>query len=333
MSIRSVQQGLMDTVQDAGRRGYQHLGINPGGVMDRIAMYVANSLVGNAVHEAVIELHFPASAFLFETDALIALSGADFGAVLNEQPFTIHRPVIVARHTVLRFTKPVAGARCYLAVRGGLALTPWLHSYSTHIKAGAGGYNGGPLRKNDRLPFREATDYSAALQQQPVRPLPWTVNIKDLYSDARQIRITAGSEWDLLKKQAQLRLTSGEFALTEKSDRMGFRLQGPPLLMTHRQELLSSGVTRGALQLLPSGQLIILMADHQTTGGYPRVAHVITADQPALSQLCPHQYIGFEMIGLETAQELLWQQEQRLLFVQNACKLQLEELLLHYGLH
>lgn len=333
MSIRVLQPGLLDTVQDAGRPGYQHLGINPGGVMDRIGMYVANSLVGNAPTDAILELHFPAAAFLFESHAMIALSGADLGAMVNDQPVPINKPLLVSGQTVLRFTRPVTGACCYLAIRHGLSLQPWLNSYSTNLKAGAGGFKGRALQKNDVLPFCTATSYSKVLAKQEVMELPWTAGVGELYGAPGLIHITAGCELALLDTHAQELLTTATFNIAPQSDRMGFRLRGPSLRSTQYREQLSAGVTRGTIQLLPNGHLIILMADHQTTGGYPRLAHVITADQPALSQLKPREELHFRIIPPETAEELLWQQDQRLHFLQNACKLRLEEWLSHYGLH
>ncbi|GAA0538683.1 5-oxoprolinase subunit C family protein [Chitinophaga japonensis] len=333
MNLRVLQPGLLDTVQDAGRHGYQHLGINPGGVMDRIGMYVANSLVGNDPAEAVIELHFPAAAFLLDAPAMIALSGADLGAMVNDQPVPINRPLVVSGQSVLRFTRPVSGACGYLAIRHGLALDSWLGSYSTHLPAGAGGFGGRALQKNDVVPLRLATSYNAVLRQQQVAELPWTAGTGELYGAADRIHITEGSGFALLNAHAQEQLTTSSFAVAPQSDRMGFRLQGPPLKTEHKAELLSAGVPLGTIQLLPNGQLIVLMADHQITGGYPRVAHVITVDQPTLAQLRPRQELRFAMIAPDTAEELLWQQEQRLLFLQNACKLRLEEWLSHYGLH
>jgi antagonist of KipI len=317
--IQVVQQGLLDTIQDAGRYGYQHLGINPGGAMDRAALYVANSLVGNASKDAAIELHFPASAFLFEEDALIALSGADFGAMVNEQPVAVNQPVLISKHAVLRFTKPVSGARCYLAVRGGLQLTPWLGSYSTHLKAGAGGFKGRALQKGDRIAFSQHIIFR---QDKQATPLPWKADVSDLYAAGSSIRFIPGHEWTLLEDES---LLNGDFLLTEQCDRMGFRLRGPVIKTHDRKERLSAGVSRGTIQLLPGGQLIILMADHQTTGGYARLGHVITADMPTLSQHAPHQQLHFRMVDEKTAESLLLQQEQRLQILQNACKLRLEE--------
>ncbi len=331
--LRVLQPGLLDTVQDAGRPGYQHLGINPGGVMDRVALHVANSLVGNEPTEAVLELHFPATAFLFEDYAMIALSGADLGPMVNDQPIPLNKPLLVSRQTVLRFTRPVNGACCYLAIRHGLALTPWLGSYSTNLKANAGGFSGRALQKNDVLPFRQSVPYNVILKKQELDELPWSADMYGLYGPADHIRVTTGSSFATLDSHSQQLLTGSTFSIAPQSDRMGFRLQGPHLKRTQHQEPLSAGVTRGTIQLLPNGQLIILMADHQTTGGYPRLAHVITADQPALSQLKPRQDLRFSVLSQEAAEDELWQQEQRLLFLQNACKLRLEEWLSHYGLH
>lgn len=324
--IQVLQQGIMDSVQDTGRYGYQHLGINPGGAMDRAALAVANSLVGNELGEAAIELHFPASAFLFEENVLIALSGADFGAMINERPVSINKPFFITSQTVLRFTRPVWGARCYMAIQGGLELPHWLDSHSTHLKAGAGGLEGRVLQKYDRLSFRRNT-----IQLKTEMPLPWTADVRELYTPGNVIRVTTGSGWELLDKAGQASF-GGDFHLTEQSDRMGFRLQGSPIHTIPYEEMLSAGISRGTVQLLPNGQLIILVADHQTTGGYPRIAHVIAADQPTLAQFSPRHHFSFHVIDPEIARELLWQQEQRLLFLQNACKLRLEEWLHSKGL-
>jgi antagonist of KipI len=322
--IQVIQQGLQDTIQDAGRYGYQHLGINPGGAMDRVGLAIANSLVGNDMTEAAIELHFPASAFLFDTVALIALSGADFGATINGRPLEINRPVLVSMQTVLRFNRPVAGARCYLAIRGGLALTPWLGSNSTHLKAGAGGFEGRSLQKNDHLEPRSSHISTALLRGQEVVTLPWTADVRHLYTMEAPIRTLPGSQWGLLQEEGRQHFTSDAFTLTEQSDRMGFRLSGAALATQPGEEQLSAGITRGTIQLLPDGQLIILMADHQTTGGYARLAHVITADMPSLSQHMPYQALHFNMTDEKTAAALLWQQEQGLRYLHHACILRLD---------
>ena len=163
MSIKIIKQGLFDTIQDAGRYGYQHLGINPGGAMDEIALSVANMLVGNNMHEAVLELHFPAPVIQFEKACVIALSGADFSATINDQNIPLNTAIVVATATQLSFRQYKKGARCYLAIHGGWEASKWLNSCSTNTKVKAGGLNGRLLKKNDVIQFATT---------QPVQELP-----------------------------------------------------------------------------------------------------------------------------------------------------------------
>ncbi|SKA33300.1 antagonist of KipI [Chitinophaga eiseniae] len=330
MSMVVIQQGIMDTIQDKGRYGFQHLGINPGGVMDRIAMAVANGLTGNPVTEALLELHFPAGKYLFETPALIALSGGDFGAAVNGCPVPLHTPLYVPAGATLTFEKLRSGARCYLAVRHGFSLAPWLGSCSTHLKVAQGGFKGRALRKGDKLPLNRTPQHTGGLSTEV---LPWTAATAHLYNKQDTIRILPGACWDMLDAPSQQQLLTGSFRVGPHSDRMGFRLSGTPLRTGRKEEQLSAGICRGAIQLLPDGQLIILMADHQTTGGYPVAAHVITADMPALAQYQVGQSLQFSIAGRETAEELLWQQERALRYLQHATQLRLEKWLSPYALY
>ena len=153
MSITIIKQGLFDTIQDAGRYGHQHLGINPGGVMDDVAASIANMLVGNKLHEPVIEIHFPAPVIQFNEPCIIALCGADFTAAINEEAIPLRTAIVVGAATQLSFKQHKKGARCYLAVHGGWKATNWLNSYSTNTKLKAGGFEGRPLKKNDVVHF------------------------------------------------------------------------------------------------------------------------------------------------------------------------------------
>lgn len=325
MSIVVLQQGIMDTIQDKGRYGFQHLGINPGGVMDRIAMAVANALAGNPADEALLELHFPAGRYLFEAPALIALSGADFSATVNGSAVPLHTPLCIPAGATLAFEKLRSGARCYLAVRHGFELTPWLGSCSTHLKVGQGGFNGRALRKGDKLPFNTSAQPAG---NQQLKILPWTAATDHLYGRQATIRILPGICRDMPDAASRQQLINGNFRIGPHSDRMGFRLSGAPLHISKKEEQLSAGICKGAIQLLPDGQLIILMADHQTTGGYPVVAHVITADIPALAQYQAGQTLQFSLTGSNTAEEILWRQEKALRYLQHACQLRFEKWLL-----
>jgi len=353
VSIRIIKPGLSDSIQDLGRYGFQYLGINPGGAMDPVAGQIANMLAGNDVHEAVIEMHFPASSFLFKEDAIIALCGADFSATLNEQEIPIGTPVVVKKFSVLQFMKHRKGARCYLAVHGGFDIPKWLDSYSTNLKAKAGGFHGRCLVKDDELLFKinqtddkgQASDNSSLyaaqlsdagsllLRGKDHKVLSWKADTSSVYYSPDIIRICEGAEFNRLTVASKKLIASSSFTITSQSDRMGYRMKGDSLHTQNAQQLISSGATKGTIQLFPDGQIIILMADHQTTGGYPKIAHVISADIPKLAQLLPGAAIQFQMIQHSEAEELLFHQHQYLQVLQNACTFHLKEFMNQHGLH
>jgi len=324
MSIEVIKAGITDSFQDGGRFGFQHLGINPNGAMDLTAMKTANALVGNVLNEAVIELSFPAAIFHFRQPALIALSGADHAPKINGQRVPVHQPMLVPAGSELKFTKALHGSWSYLAVHGGFELSSWLHSYSTNSKAHMGGFHGRSLKKGDVIPVRRSVPDSAEL-----RVLPWRANVSELYAPVNShnaIRCIKGNEFDWLTKRVQTDFLKQQFSVSTHSDRMGYRLSGHALKQSKRQELLSTAVTFGTIQLLPSGELITLMADHQTTGGYPRVAHVISADRSRMAQSRPKDVIRFSFVDYQTAEELYVKQEQSIRQLQQSCKFKLREI-------
>jgi antagonist of KipI len=326
-SITILKQGMADSIQDLGRFGYQQFGINPTGAMDIVAAKVANFLVGNVATEAVFELHFPAAVFQFNVDALIALSGGDFSATINDEPIPINTPIIVEANSILKFTKLVSGARCYLAVNGGLAIEKWLGSYSTHIKANAGGYSGRMLQKGEVININTNKNFISHLNGQSFVTMQWQADVVELYKDVTNIQIIAGNEHALLTEASAEVLIDSTFVITAKSDRMGYQLHGIPLQLKQPLSLISTAVTRGTVQLLPNGELIVLMADHQTVGGYPRVAQIAQIAMPKLAQLQAHQRVTFSIISHQQAVELLRLQQQYLLHIQNACIFKLKEFL------
>lgn len=326
-SITILKQGIADTVQDLGRFGHQQFGINPTGAMDVVAAKVANFLVGNAATEAVFELHFPASVLQFNEDALIALSGADFNAMINDEPIPINTPIIVAAGSILKFMKLASGARCYLAVSGGLVEKKWLGSYSTNLKANAGGYFGRLLQKGDVINICPNLQLKAYLEDKSTTVMPWQADVAELYKNVNNIEIIAGNEHSFLTEASVDLLTASSFVITAKSDRMGYQLHGIPLQLQQPLSLISTAVIRGTVQLLPNGELIVLMADHQTIGGYPRVAQVAQVAMPKLAQMQAHQRLIFTLITHEQAVQMLRLQQQHLLHIQNACIFKLKEFL------
>lgn len=324
MSLRIIKAGLLDTIQDLGRFGFLASGINPSGAMDRYALQLANALVGNAPGEAGIELHFPASVILFTRPALIALSGADFSPSINGEPVPMQQGIVVNKNDALQFHRPVKGARAYIAVAGGFQLEDWLGSYSTNLKAVAGGFHGRRLQKGDEIVLNGKKEYGYLLPGKNFRVLPWAADNK-YEEESSEIAVLPGHEWGRLTEEARERLLHSPFLITKLADRMGYRLGNEPLSVLPGEDILSSAVNRGTIQLLPDGKLIVLMADHQTTGGYPRIAHVITADHSKLAQLKSGDSVYFRLTDMATAEEKLTRQQQHLRQLQHACTLKLQQ--------
>jgi antagonist of KipI len=323
MSLRIIKAGILDSIQDRGSWGHQHQGINPTGAMDVFAASVANLLVGNQPSDAVIELHFPASTFLFEEETLIALGGADLSPTINGEEIALWQPVIVSKNSLLQFHKRKAGARCYLAIGGKLNIVKWMNSYSTNLKAGCGGHQGRALKKDDQITFLKKMDHCDHLHDKDHFALSWKADVQ-WTGPGEKIAVMAGNEWGWLTPESQQRFTEQSFSISASADRMGYRLNGK-LVSTTDEELISSAVSFGTIQLLPSGELIVLMADHQTTGGYPRIGHVISAHFSKLAQMQSGGDIHFRITDIHEAEKLLLQQQQHLLQLQNACTFKLKE--------
>jgi antagonist of KipI len=326
MSLKILKAGLLDTVQDNGRYGYQHLGVNPGGAMDIAAMQTANLLIGNEMNEPTLELFYPAAEILFEKNAFITVAGGNFSPTINGDGIKMGRPVMVTKNSVIQFPKKKKGQCCYLAVHGGFKIPSWLNSCSTNLKANAGGYGGRKLKKEDRIELN--TDFkNELLSNSDMIKLPWrAAPIPDL-SHEKEIFIIPGNEFDDLSGASKNTFLNKEFKVAMLSDRMGYRLEGENLMTTARQELVSSAVNFGTIQLLPNGQLIVLMADSQTTGGYPRIAHVISAHLSKISQKQPGEMIKFTIVDQAKAEDLRRNQYLHLQQLKNGSKFRLQDLL------
>jgi antagonist of KipI len=312
MSLIFKKPGILSTVQDLGRTGSRSLGINPNGVMDAAAAKVANAVLGNADSAAVLEFHFPAPEIEFDTDMKIAIAGADFSARVDGVDLKNWSSSCVKRGSVLKFQRPNFGRRAYLAVEGGLGVDKWLGSSSTNLAAGVGGCSGRELIAGDRIECGTASKTSPALEVgQSIMPS---------YSRYPTIRVICGNEFELLTATAEISFLRDSFELTNDCDRMGYRLTGKPLHLLDDLQMVSSAVTFGTIQMLPDGQLIILMADHQTSGGYPRLGNVASVDLPLLAQCGPGDTLRFSLISIEEAEGLALQFEKELKFLRVGCK-------------
>ena len=321
MSLSIAKPGILTTVQDLGRRGFRRFGINPNGAMDRTAGRLINILLGNTENDAVIEMHFPAAQIDFETEAIFALGGADCGAELNGEAVENWRPIFAAEGMTLRFTGKGSGHRSYLAVKGGFEMEQWLGSSSTNLTANIGGVDGRKLIAGDCIKLRQ----TAIKPLQNISHVRVSPSLLPFYSRFPTVRIIAGAEYELLSDSGRELFTGQDFSIANASDRMGFRLSGEPISLREPVELLSSAVDFGTIQRLPDGQLIVLMADHQTTGGYPRIAHVITQDLPLMAQLGPGDKVAFHLIEHAEAEQLAVDFERELRFLRVGCKFQAQK--------
>ncbi len=315
MSIKILKKGICSTIQDLGRTGYRSLGIGPGGVMDFFAATIANYLAGNDEQQPVIEMHFPAASICFTTHAIISIAGANFDAHINEVPVEMYQPLFVEKNAILSFKKNISGARVYLAIYKGMEAEKWLGSYSTHLKIAAGGFKGRLLQKDDIISINTVANH---FNRKKIKLSPAT--LETLYNNQTVVRCIAGPQWHLLDADSKKRMLQSAFTITNQSDRMGYRLSGENCYLQTTVELISAPVTVGTIQLLPDGQLIILMADHQTTGGYPNIATVIAADLPSLSQLPVNSQFQFQLVSLQHAEETLLSIHQLLAEIKTGCK-------------
>lgn len=320
MEIEIIKAGIADSLQDEGRFGAQQLGIQPTGCMDFVGATIANYLLGNSKNATVLECFFPSAKILFKEDTLFAICGADFQPTLNNIAIPLNQPVWANRNDILRFTKKAKGNCCYIAFDGGIQTANWLNSGSTNSVAGMGGFNGRLLQKEDTIPLLSKR------KNKTKRTINWQVNTNNFYTNNQMIRVLPGPEWGWLTDDGKKIIANSGFSIDPNSNRMAYTLQGISLKQTKEEELVSSAVTKGTIQLLPSGKLMILMADHQTTGGYPRVLQVIKADLPSLVQQQFKSNISFSEVDIQTATNLLMQQEQDLLMLKNACMFKLDKM-------
>lgn len=320
MSIRVAHPGFFTTVQDLGRYGHQSDGVSPAGAMDVFALRAANMLVGNGDDAAGLEIVLGGPALVFEADTLIALAGGDLGAHISGRSIAPWRPVLAPRGAELTFLGARAGCRAYLAVGGGLDVPAVLGSRSTYTRAGFGGYRGRPLERGDVLPLLEPDVLSQKIFAHllPGESGPgiarWGLgqSLRPAYSGAPLVRVIPGAHAVALTDASRTALWRESFRLSPNSDRMGLRLEGPALDLFDRVEVLSEAVAFGTIQLPADGNPIVLMADRQTTGGYPRLGEVASVDLPLLAQLCPGDFVRFRQVSLAEAQALYLDREQDL---------------------
>jgi antagonist of KipI len=305
MSVIQVQSpGLLTTVQDLGREGFGPLGVSASGAADAISLRLGNRLVGNAEGAAALEMTLLGGTFLFPHGAIISLTGSDFAATLDGSPLSLWTSVEVKPGQTLRVGSTRSGARCYLCVQGGIIVKPFLGSASTHLLSGLGGQQGRALHKGDVLHIGPAT---ASFRERAV-----AAQALERLSPRKVLRVTPGPQSDLFPQKSQQLFYESTYRIAEDSNRMGLRLEGQHIAQGSSGEMITEGVSIGAVQITAGGSPIILFVEQQTTGGYAKIANVISADLHSLGQLRPRDEIRFERVDWDTARSLLLEQEQLL---------------------
>jgi antagonist of KipI len=310
VSIRVLRPGLLTTLQDHGRHGLQHVGLCPGGAMDPVALALANALVGNEGDEAALEITVIGPELSFEEDTLVAVCGAEFKGA-----FPHNRPVLARAGTRFNVGRAVRGARAYLAVAGGFGIEPVLGSRSTYLPGRFGGFEGRALKHGDELPLRDPGAAARFARQKKTHDgtVKWSAPPHTLPDrEPILVHVLDGQHFGSFDSNAQRAFFDTVWKIAPESNRMGFRLAGPALVRREQSEILSGPTTLGSIQVPANGTPIALMADHQTTGGYPRIAEIVSADVPRLAQLAPGGTVHFTRCDLGMAAELRHHGKERL---------------------
>jgi len=304
-SLELIEAGLLTTVQDSGRIGYQRFGVPVSGAMDSFALRAANALVGNPSDAAGLEITVAGPTLRFLSDALIAITGGDLQPVLHTPEMVgwaapLWTALYVRQGSLLEFGARRNGCRACLAIAGGIITTPIMESRSTYLASGFGGWHGRPLQAGDLLSTGEPCGHRPSLAG---RALP--LDRRPAYGDHPVVRVVLGPQDDYFSAETIRVFLSEEYAVTATSDRMGLRLQGTPLEHRGAAEIISNGIALGSVQVPPNAQPIILTADRQTAGGYPVIATVIRTDMPLLAQCVPGQSrVRFQVVSVEDAQAI-----------------------------
>ncbi len=297
MGVIVLQSGMKTTIQDRGRYGYQSSGFSVSGVMDRRSATLANFLVGNESTEPVIEFVLTGPEISFTKETIIALTGGDFSPAINGQPVENYRAIQVQKGDRLSLPFAKTGSYGYLAIANGLAIEEVMGSYSTNTRVHIGGYKGRPLEKGDSIPFaRTINDGENALVRK-MKPEIFDGNNVEL-------RVVLGPEEDSFTEKGIRTFLSYEYTLTSQIDRMGYRLEGEEIEHKASADIITNGIAFGAVQVPAHGNPIIMLADRQTTGGYTKIANIISVDIYKLVQLREGDSVRFREVSVETAQRI-----------------------------
>ena len=302
MSITILKPGIMSSLQDLGRWGFQQYGVPIGGAMDKVAARLANIICANDENEAVIEMTLHGTSIMFNEAAFCAIVGGGCKAYIDDVELPFNRLLWIPAFSIIKTTASIQGCRSYLAVGGGFNVKKVLGSASTYAPSGIGGRNGRNLITGDMLAFKREQNLHTASN---LHMLPNGVGISHWHTadlvvptpDIATVHAIKGPEFDRFNTASQEDIFNSIFTISSQSNRMGYRLEGKKLTLEHKAEMVSTAVTAGIVQVTHEGDPIILMADAQTTGGYPRIARICAADIPLLAQTRPGVKIQFREVN------------------------------------
>jgi len=303
-SLQIVKPGLLTSIQDLGRYGHQPSGVPVAGPMDTFSHRLANLLAGNEPDAATIEITLIGPELVVHANTTMAIAGAQFEVSCDDRPVSVGASFHVLTGQRLKFGRLVEGARAYLAVAGGVQTAPVLGSRATHLVSRMGGHQGRALAAGDVIPI--CADHA-------MRPLRKAQGLTLPSKHRALLRVMPGPQADWFEADALKTIGGVSFRIAPQSNRMGYRLQGPPLARTNATELISEPLGLGAIQVPSAGEPILLMADRQTAGGYPKIGYVISADLPLAGQLAPGDFIEFHLCTAQEAVAALIARERQLL--------------------
>ena len=298
MSIRILNPGLQTTIQDLGRNGYSHYGVSSSGAADDLSFRLGNLIVGNKENLAAIEMTLLGGNYKFDIDANISLTGSKFDAKIEGESLHFYKNIPIQSGQVLSIGQSLQGSRCYLAVRGGIDINNVLSAKTTHLTSKIGGVDGRSLKKDDVLIIGE--------EQKLLNP----ININEMLDiNMSKLLIIKGLQSNYISKSTWKIFLNQEYIVSNLSNRMGIRLEGNSLKLDNENEIITEGVPLGAIQLPSNGYPIISFVEHQTTGGYPKIANVISSELHKVGQLKPGDKFQFELVSLEEAEALRHERE------------------------
>ncbi|WDV44233.1 biotin-dependent carboxyltransferase family protein [Clostridiaceae bacterium M8S5] len=302
--IMVLTQGFLTTIQDGGRIGFQQYGVPVSGVMDRYSYRIANILVGNDEEQAVLEITMLGPKLKFTSPEIIAITGGDLSPMINGKQIPMYRSVKVNKGDILAFGELKNGCRSYIAFTGGIDVPIVMGSRSTYLKGKIGGYRGRELNKGDIV---DIINYDSEYK---VRLL--SKKHISIYENKIDIRVVLGPQNEYFTKHGIDTFLSDTYTITNECDRMGFRLDGAEIEHINGADIISDGIEFGAIQISGNGKPIIMMADRQTTGGYTKIANVISVDLPKIAQAKPGDKISFKVVSIKEAQDIYVEEENKL---------------------